>query len=254
MLSRIETGDAHPSLDTLLYLAKILKTPAAYFLCQNNTEEVQYDKAVLISELRRQIAKDRYDWVTALSLDSGDDEVLFAKAVSEACCALAEIERFNFASALKHLDASSNAAKNTIYLQDSLAAEIKLLRCLCQTLSSSEMPPPEFVANSSSIVIGTDRHTYLLAVSLYDHIGEGLYLAELLPEKSVYRRYLEAKLMLCDNNYDGALLHLSELIDSSVSSLVLIPAMKDAELCYYETGRYKEAYEMAKHREGALNK
>ena len=254
MLSRIETGDAHPSLDTLLYLAKKLKTPAAYFLCQNNTEEAQYDKAVLIAELRKEIAKGRYDCVAAIPFDENDDEVLFAKAVSEACCALEEIERFNFASALKHLDASSNAAKNTVYLQDSLAAEIKLLRCLCKTLSSSEMPSPEFVANSSSIVIGTDRHTYLLAVSLCDHMEDGLYLAELLPEKSVYRRYLETKLMLRGNNYDEALLHLGELIDSGVSSLVLIPAMKDAELCYYETGRYKEAYEMSKRREDALNK
>lgn len=253
MLSRIETGDAHPSLDTLLYLAKKLNTPAAYFLCQNDTEEAQYDKAVLVDKLRRHMTKGRYDWIASLSFD-GDDEVQFARAFSEAYCALTEIERFNFSSAHRHLEASLNAAKNTVYMQESLTAEITLLRCLSGTLLSSEMPPPEIVANSSSIVTGTERHTYLLAVSLYAHTGDGLYLAELLPRDSVYRRYLEAKFLLRENKYDEALLLLNGLMEKSTSSLVLVPAMKDAEHCYYETGRYKEAYEISKRREAALNK
>ena len=39
MLSRIETGDANPSLDTLMFISRKLKMPPSYFLCRDGKEQ-----------------------------------------------------------------------------------------------------------------------------------------------------------------------------------------------------------------------
>ncbi len=254
MLSRIETGDAHPSLDTLLYLADKLKTPASYFLCRSIDEESQYDKAVLCAELRGFIDDERYDRAASVAFDSSDDEVLFAKAVSEAHCAFSELEKFNFSTAQKHIKAAERAAGETVYTKGTILSEIAFIKTLIINIRDGGLPQASAVAQASAAIIGAETHTYLLALAMYSECGAGLCLASLLKKNSHMRKYLEIKKLIDVKNYSEALTGLCSILSENASALVTVPAMKDAELCYYETGQYKEAYETAKRREDILNK
>ena len=244
MLSRIETGDAHPSLDTLLYIAQKLKTPPSFFLCRDSLEEAEYTKAVKIKDARRFIGTGQHkkciDACAELSCE--DDEISALKAASEVMLGLSFFDKGDLREAALHLDRASSAVHSTVYLYTEILSQIRLINTLAKSLAKGEPILPGELPASTPVFFSKDRYLYVLALSLRT---EGNALAAAISADSPYKKHLIARSLMEKGEYAEAAQMLNEVYANAPECYCAYFSLLDLEKCCRESEDYKTAYRLA---------
>ena len=244
MLSRIETGDAHPSLDTLLYISQKLKMPPSFFLCRDNMEEAEYTKAVRVKDARRFFGTGQLKKCLDVceELPSDDDEVSAIKAGARILNAIALFDRGELREARANLEKAEDAIHSTVYLYDESISQIKLIRSLFNSLSKGEPLEPADLPSAPPIYFSKDRYLYILALSLGEN---GTHIKHALSEGSVYKKHLEARELMAGGSFAEAALILDVIFNDAPDCYLEYFTLLDLEICCRESEDYKTAYRLA---------
>lgn len=244
MLSRIETGDAHPSLDTLLYIAQRLKMPPAFFLCRDELEESEYTKAVKVKEARRALGTGQYKKCvdTCSELPSEDDEISAMKAASEIMLGISLFDKGELREAEIHLDRAAVAIHSTVYLYSEMLSQIKLIKTLAAALIKGVFPSPEELPDSTPVFFSKDRFIYVLALSLREG-GNALHAA--ISDGSPYKEHLTARSLMENGEYIEASKILNRVYADAPECFCAYFSLLDLEKCCSKAEDYKTAYKLA---------
>ena len=117
MLSRIESGDALPSLPTLLYLANRFGIPAGYFLTDGDDLIAHKKLRRFPAILNAYRAKNHKEAVRLYRRDftESDDELAFVVANSALFCARDEMHRGHMKKADEYLALATDGAGEALY-------------------------------------------------------------------------------------------------------------------------------------------
>ncbi|MCQ2432569.1 MAG: helix-turn-helix domain-containing protein [Clostridia bacterium] len=142
MLSRIETGDINPSLETLRFLSDKLQVPAGYLL--SDKEDLSfYQRPVLMEELRRLRAAEDWrgaeDFAGKQQLDGDEVNLILCE-----CAVRRGVEAYHagkMAEASACFDRALLCAEHTCYHTEMLLAEVLLCSGLIAELDSMDPEP-----------------------------------------------------------------------------------------------------------------
>lgn len=248
MLSRIETGDAGPSLDTLIFIAQKLKTPPAYFLCRDLKEEAEYTKTVRIKDARRLLGTGQYKKCIDICSDlpSDDDEVSFIAANAHLMAAIADFDKGDLKSCAAHLDSGQTALHQTVYMYSEMHSQIKLLRLLMNSLISGAVPEPALLPKMAPMFFSKDRFLYLTALCSFELSGNSVGACDIPIGDSFYKDHLTAKILLSNGEADKAMPLLQRVLDGSNESFTRYFVLCDMEKAAKALDDYKGAYVYAK--------
>lgn len=243
MLSRIETGDATPSLDTLMFIARKLKMPPSYFLCRDGKEEAEYSKIVKIKDARRTLATGQYKKCLDIcgELPSDDDEISFITAYSHTMAGLELFDKGELRESLFHLDSAATALRSTVYMGGELLSQIKLLKGLINCLSRGVLPDPSILPTDTPPFFSKDRYMYISALALSESGAESIIKA-LIKENSLYYKHLNARTLIKDGSLEAAVAILTEVYERTEDSFCKYFALCDLEECARLREDYKAAY------------
>ena len=115
MLSRIESGSANPSLDTIRHIAAVLNLPVAYFLSDDD-DLLFYEKKEKIKDIYKAYSLRDYSYCIdkIKSFSEVDDEL--AMLMTDCCFEIGKVSvmRGSLSTALRHLEMASEYASGKI--------------------------------------------------------------------------------------------------------------------------------------------
>ncbi len=246
MLSRIETGVAHPSLDTLIFIAERLKMPVEYFVATEKKSEAQYRRIENITEIRRLYSTGQYHRCVDLaeSTESDDDEICFI--IAEACYMIAKdnlkASRLRTASDFlrKSMESVSKCSYNSSLLNSSCSFWLSLIAYVRQGV----MPKPEIFNEESLSVADVEFLVYLYSMCIEEYSD---YAVEAV-SNSALKNHLKAKQLMKLGQYEEAAVLLRKTVESRPGFFTLYFSLVDLELCSQKTEDYRNAYEYTKRR------
>lgn len=247
MLSRIETGNASPSLDTLMFISQKLKMPPSYFLCRDIKEEAEYTKTVRIKDARRMLGTGQYKKCIDIcrELPSDDDEVSFIIVNAEIMNAISDFDKGMISESKAHIENAKTALHQTVYMYSEMHSQIKIISLLIRSLSQgetiiySELPasPPPFFTK--------DRYFYITALSLDSEGSDNLIYSNTITDKSVYKEHLDARNLLKERKYAEARSTLENLYAEGCDAYTMYFILLDLEKACRLSEDYKAAYQYA---------
>lgn len=244
MLSRIESGDALPSLPTLLYLAQRLRVPAGYFL-SDNASLLSYKKEEFLPAIKHYYSLGNYKEVLRLyrrDFEEADDELAFLVARSALECAREALHRGTVKIATEHLSLAKEMKEKTVYADARFDALIALLSATIENIQL-----PRFALTGSSYEVLAAESTW---GELYRYLSEKT--AGYTFRDPVLAAHVAAKELLARGKYKDALTALTAIEEQKstpgFSVLVLFRLYGDIEACHKELYNYEEAYRYASKR------
>ena len=229
MLSQIENGTAHPSMDTLSYLAEKLGKPVGYFLDEPTPTSPNH---ALIEQARATFAAGNYgQTLSMLKQYELDDPVFdweYYLLEAQSCMELATkaIQAGHTAHAMQLLDRAALAGEQTPYYNDATRRQRLLLLC---RVTKETIPLP------------SDDDALLVRASIA--IGEGdaaralQYLDAAENKTSVEWAYHRGRAYLNLEKYADALPYLKTAEEYRPKECIAM-----LEQCYRELGDFKGAY------------
>lgn len=255
MLSRIENGSAHPSLDTLFYIADKLEAPAEYFVSRDSSAAL-YKKIDCISSIRSLFETKQYRRCAELcrSFDIDDGEISLLEAESELKLACDNMMQSKLRSAEVHLERCESAAEKCIYNSERLKATVQFYKNLIVCIRENKYPVSSLFHEKEVILVEEDFMIFVSTISAYKH-------SESIPESAlnsvnspIYKSFISAELRINKGEYEEAAQYLRDILTSNPGFFTLYFTVRNLELCYKETGDFKNAYEYAKMRLELLEK
>ena len=246
MISRIESGTANPSLDTIRYLAAQLSLPVSYLLSEDD-DFLFYEKKEKISVIYSAYRSKDYAYCIEKidSLSELDDELAYLLANALLERGKQNLVRGALHSAAKDLARAEGCLKLTVFNTAHISAVLKMYSSIA---SNIQAPLLEF--NESEYVEGLystfdyDIYRYLMQDYEYEFKSESL------------RSYAQAKKLIRERRYSDAvprLLQASEKIASSgYNAFVLFGIYTDLEQCYKQLFDFENAYRYASKRMSML--
>ncbi len=144
MLSLIESGNASPSVSTLLYIAERLGTSAGYFFTSTEADEGRYFKISIIDDLKTKFREKKYRECAkiceSVPPSARDDELSYLAAMSYLHMALECAESFDMVQAAAALTNARTYAANSIYADDSFECALNFYGELFRTVCSDAIP------------------------------------------------------------------------------------------------------------------
>ncbi len=256
MLSRIETGNACPSIDTLVYLADKLMMPVEYFLSRDNQSAALYKKVEYITEIRALFENGLYNRCVELceKSETEDSEIYLIKAESELKLAFDSMIRCKLSTAEKQLDACEITANKCLYNSDRISATARFYRRIIQSVKENKSPDFS-VFNEKSIILAegefivfvynfiTMQYTGTISDASIDSVTS-----------TVYKNFLKASIEIYKGNYNEAKNLLIDVLNRQPGFFTLYFTTQKLEACYKEMDDFKNAYEYAKMRLDLLDK
>ena len=252
MLSRIETGDALPSLPTLISIASRLGVPAGILL----EESVYFDymRAELVREAQTYMKENQYSKALELIMTSGlrGDEIQLL--ITECNLALARelSTKAKYKEAAAHLADAVSKSHGTIYSTAGSAYIANLYLSLAhrvqKTLGNEQtepLPPPDFDKYM-------DIYIYLKLIDLFDsgQIIKAVNLAALTEIRDkILSAHIAAMLDMANGRYNDATSKLKSIIESEKNaptahgSLLLFRIYDELEQCAKGENDYVSAYQ-----------
>lgn len=172
MLSQIENGTAHPSMDTLCYLAEQLGKPASYFL----DEQTSSPNQSIMEQARTAFAEKDYKQVLEYLAQYQDDDPVFNWELhlleAQSCIALAAqaIQENRFPYATQLLERAGQAGTQTPYYNEATKRQRLLL--LCRVSKGSVSLPPDDEALLIRAKISLDEGNLLRTQQYLDAIED----------------------------------------------------------------------------------
>lgn len=144
MLSLIESGNASPSVSTLLYIADRLGTSAGYFFTSTEEDEGRYFKISIIDDLKTKFKEKKYreceKICESVPPSARDDELSYLAAISYLHTALECAEIFDMAQASVSLTYARTYAGKSIYADKSFKNALDFYGELFRTVCSDTVP------------------------------------------------------------------------------------------------------------------
>ncbi|MGM9625569.1 MAG: helix-turn-helix domain-containing protein [Eubacteriales bacterium] len=196
MISRIETGDINPSLETLKFLAEKLEVPAGYLLTEGD-DLAEFLRPSVMREIRRLFLSGDDRAVLALCGQYGyDDTYADDESAMLLCECTHRLGKQAYAAgdtdkAGEWFDRSLRFAEKTAYHTETIRCEAALYRAMLAELAGeSPLPYLNGYASSVSEAVGAER--YLLLRFLYeaehtDSEGAGQHVTLPEFENTLYR-------------------------------------------------------------------
>jgi transcriptional regulator with XRE-family HTH domain len=246
MISRIETGTANPSLDTIKYLAKNLSLPVSYLLSEDN-DLLFYEKKEKISVIYSAYTAKDYSYCIEKidSLSGIDDELAYILAVSLFERGKKNVIRGALRSAVEDFDRAEKTAQLTVLSTVHITSVMKMYRSIA---SNIQAPLLEFDdAEYMDGLYGTfdyDMYRYLIQDYDYEFRDDGIRLHAIAKKLIRERRYSDAV---------SKLLEASEISASKgYNSFVVFGIYADLEQCYKQLFDFENAYRYATKRMSML--
>ncbi len=260
MLSRIENGQANPSLDTLRYLSKRLGVPVGYLLADEK-EDLTYEKSFLIAEIRLAYESGDYEICRRLCAESGLDDDEIGLIAAEASFALAT-EKFmagRLRTACANFDEAISLSERTSYYTEHIKAAAAMYFRYMRELSPnlySNIIEENAVEHYCAMSIDFCRYMYAVVGVDGGHTTFARSLISGADKEEPTALHLEAKIDMANKNYRLAMGKLRQILTSKyeVSRPLLYAVLYDLEICCRETNDFKGAYEYSNTKVSLLQK
>ena len=249
MLSRIENGQANPSLDTLIYLSKRLDVPVGYLLASDK-ENAAYEKGFLREQILLAYETKNYKIAKQLALEYGDDnnEIALIAAESAFKVAVEEFEGGRLHSACAAFDDAIMLAEKTVYYTGHIVAASALyfeyMRSLTPNLYSNIIDDDTI---EPYCALGMDfcRYAYALVGVDNGHTTFAKAFVESSDSESAMALHLSARIDIVNSNWRSARAKLSRILvnKGEVCRPVLYLVLADIEIASRELNDFKSAYE-----------
>lgn len=255
MLSRIETGDACPSLDSLLYIAEKLKMPVEYFLSKDQESAALYKKIEYISQIRNLYASKQYrkcvDYCNSININ--DCEINLIKAECELKLAEESMMNYKLNTAIELLSSCIESSQNSIYSIDRISATADFYRKLIQCVKENHYPRLELFNNKGIYLVESEFIAFTYTLAIFNDCNQIL---NTIPSLSnpIYINFLKALELIAAQNYDDSKAYLIDVLEANPGYFTLYFTIQNLELCYKKMENYKEAYQYAKMRLELLEK
>lgn len=246
MLSRIETGVAHPSLDTLLYISERLKMPVEYFTSTDKRSEAQYRRIESVTEIRRLFATKQYHRCIDLAtkIESDDDEINFIIAESYYMMAKDAMKTGRLKTCEELLNRCIEYVDKCTYNSEILKASSNFYLKLFDSLKKGVLPDASIFAGDAYTLFNSNFNVYLFSLCTENYSDYSV--SALTSTAEGY--HLKAKQLMSVGDYAAASSLLVKSIESKSCCFTTYFALIDLEICSQKTDNYKSAYEYTKRR------
>jgi len=229
MLSQIENGTAHPSMQTLRFLAARLGKPVSYFLEEEGV--LQPNRGCMEAARKAQAAGDAQGVLRALEAWQPDSDTREEKCLLEF---LAKLTLAREALAREQLPYAASLLRELltqegVYITSALRQEANLL--LAQSGASVHLPSPDLLLllHARQALAENDPHR---AIRLLDGVSD---------TRAPLWSLLRGQALQAQGAYAAAAEHYHRAEEAFPSQSIAA-----LEICYRELGDYKRAYEYAK--------
>lgn len=229
MLSQIENGSAHPSMETLTYLAEKLDKPVGFFLNEPTSVSPNHE---LIERARAAFSKGKYDQTMALLAQYEPDDPIYDWEYhlleAQSCLELAAlaIQKGHNAHAAQLLDRAALAGEQTPYYNDATRRQRLLL--LCRVSKEN----PTLPSDDDALLVRAS-----ISISEGDPDRAQQYLDATENKTSPEWQYLRGKAYMEQDDYANALPCLKAAEERRPKECAVM-----LEQCYRELGDFKGAY------------
>jgi len=248
MLSLIESGNASPSLSTLMYLSEKLDTPAGYFFSTSPKDEGVYHKLMILDKLKAAFKQKDYREceaiIDSLPQSSYDDELSYIMAVSYLNTSLEAAAEFDLRAAAERLATAEVIGENSIYCGDSFSAAIEFYSELFRSLATDDIPHTLCDYRFCGEFVPSELIEYFRSIKL---ISQGEDVQVFFQRGSFYDRHITALNLLMDGRANDALKRLRELSeDPELPYYMQYRVLSDLENAANVTGDVRIAYASSK--------
>ena len=260
MLSRIENGQANPSLETLIYLSKRFDVPVGYLLA-NEKEDAAYEKGFLSEQIRLAYSSKNYKIAKDLALEYGEEnnEISLIAAESAFEVAVEEFEVGRLHSACAAFDEAITLSEKTVYHTEHIVSAAALyfeyMRGLTPNLYSNIIDE-NTVEPYCAMNMDFCRYAYALVGVDNGHTTFAKSFVEASDADSPIALHLSARMDIKNGNWRSARSKLSRVLvnKTKVSRPVLYSVLSDIEIASREINDFKSAYEYSTEKVWLLEK
>ncbi len=236
MISRIESGAANPSLDTVRHIAKELSLPVSYFLSENDNL-LFYEKAEIINTLYRAIEAKEYAYCISKinSLSGIDNELAYILTLSYFKLGKESLSRGSLSTAQDCLNKAKIYAEKTVFDTSYIETTLPLYSSIAKNIQAPLLEFDEKIYSGGLY----DVFDY----ELYKYVTQDYSYSFKNPLMS---RHFRAKESIKQRNYQEAIRHLTEAEDMAktegYNAFVVFGIYSDLELCYKQLYNFEKAY------------
>ncbi len=250
MLSLIESGNASPSIPTLLYISERLGTPIAYFFSATDDDVAVFRKMSVIAELKASFRSKKYNECKAICSTlperAIDDEVAYILALSHIGLAEEKAQGLEILSATHELDTASTFAERSLYSDDKLLGSISYLRELYSSVCSDSVSDVLCDFSYCCQFISADLVRYFSTIkSLTEDCSPPYTFAN----GSYFYKHVLALKLIAEGRINEAQKRLRDLsLDPETPYFMQYRVLSDLENAANISGDYKLAYSSSRRR------
>lgn len=244
MLSLIESGNASPSVSTLLYIAERLETPAGYFFTTSPEDEGRFIKMSVIGSLKEQFKQKKYRECERLCVDippfAMDDELSYILAVSYLNTASAHAHTLDFRLAYADLDRAEKFASSSIYCGTEFSRALLFYRELFRSACTDVLPDILYDPTVCSEHVPFSLIQYFIALKM---LKSGENFTAPFQKNSYYERHITAFTLVLEERMTEGIKRLRELsLDPTLPFYMQYHVLSDLEDAANTMGDVRLAY------------
>ena len=256
MLSLIESGNASPSVSTLLYIAERLGTSAGYFFTSTEADEGRYFKISVIDELKERFCEKKYRECQSICASvphsAWDDELSYLAAMSYLYTALECAESFDMVRAADDLSLAQTYASNSIYADASFGTALEFYGELFRTVCSDTISERLCDYRMCGSFVPVTLIRYFTALSA---MREGRCETETFENNPFYARHIRAVSLLNEEKVQEAGKLLRELsLDPGLPYYMKYRVLCGLEEAANATGDFRLAYSSSRRKLELISK
>ena len=236
MISRIESGTANPSLETIRYIAKELSLPVSYFLSEED-DLLFYEKMEKLPMVYKAYQAKEYSYCInkIKSLSGIDNELAFILATASYELGREKLFVGAMSGAMQCFKDAQKYCEETVFDTTYIKSTLPLYMAI---VSNVRAPLLEFDKNSY-----TTGFLKLFDYELYKYVTQDFNYSFTDP---LISRHVLAKKKIRDRNYQEAIKILADAEDiakqSGYNAFVVFGIYSDLEICYKELYNFEKAY------------
>ncbi len=246
MISRIETGTANPSLDTIRYLADRLALPVSYLL-SNDDDLLFYEKKEKMSVIYTAYAAKDYSYCIEKidSLSGLDNELAYLLTLSLFERGRRNVVRGSLQSALSDFKRAEESIKLTVLDTVHISTVLKMYKSIASNIQAPllEFDGGEYIDGLYD-TFDYEIYRYLMQDYDFDFKGESLRLHAAAKKLMRERKYSEAVTCLLDAS--------EKMLTDGYNSFIVFGIYTDLEQCYKQLFDFENAYRYASKRMSML--
>lgn len=244
MLSLIESGNASPSVSTLLYIAERLETPAGYFFTTTIEDEGRFIKMSVIESLKEQFGQKKYRECERIGTDippyAMDDELSYILAVSYLNTATTHAYELDFRPAYADLEKAEKFSTSSIYCGTEFNRALLFYRDLFRSSCSDTLSEMLYDPTVSGKYVPFSLVQYFIALRV---LKSGESFTPPFQRGTYFERHINALLLISDEHLTEGMKKLRELsLDPSLPYYMQYRVLGDLEETANMMGDVRLAY------------